>query len=186
MKTSALGTAHSSSASMHDCHQIIERNVLNLIGHNSVWINCPVEEVWPYIMSPNSWKHGLKLYHRAGNKNEAGEIFAALLSAEDDLPKLYVETVEVVPNSTRSIKIYCPEDWSLSGHSSWMLYEKDGGTLLEYHVYSEHGVVKSEWDQMNQHQKIEMQRQFSEENNRRFRDELAGLKSVIEHNYQQS
>lgn len=107
---------------------------IDFITHSAVMIEAEVEDVWPYILYPNSWKTGDKLVPVGGEQDALGERFKAMSDDGTGLVHFYVENVEVVPLKRRTVRLETV-DGDLVGYATWVLTPGNGITHVEYHVY---------------------------------------------------
>lgn len=70
------------------------------------------------------------------SEGELGEVVAESVG-EGQAPLFYGETVELVPNIRRTIKLYAPNRGPLIGFASWEIEARGDKTRVTYHVYSE-------------------------------------------------
>jgi hypothetical protein len=108
-----------------------------------------------------------------------GEVVAESLAAGQP-PLFLTETVELVPNVRRTIKLYAPEHGPLIGFASWDLEERDAKTRVTYHVYSETLMSPDESKTLSAAQLAAAAAASDSKNQQRFRAELKELKRLVE------
>lgn len=151
----------------------------NLVTHSEVTINRRAELVWPKVVDPNEWKQGLKIWHHAGPVGDVGEILAAGDPADRSKVAFLIENVEMVPHRRRTIKLYL-ENGKLLGYASWTLREGAGRTIVSYDVYSETLLEPAEAQSTTVEQLRAAEKAALATNQKRFDDELRGLKRLVE------
>src|SRR5712675_1651205 len=95
-----------------------------LYSHESILIDRPAAAIWPFILNTDKWKRALQHYRVSGTEGKIGEIVAESLAAGQP-PLFFSETVELVPNVRRTIKLYAPNHGRLIGFASWELEERN-------------------------------------------------------------
>jgi hypothetical protein len=155
-----------------------------LYSHESILIDRPAARVWPFILDTDQWKRALQHQRVSGAPGELGEVVAESI-AKGQAPLFYSETVELVPNVRRTIKLYAPNHGPLIGFASWELEERDDKTRVTYHVYSETLISPEELKSQTPAQKTAAQKTAAQKtsdsrNKARFRAELAELKQLVE------
>jgi hypothetical protein len=150
-----------------------------LYAHESVLIDAPARAIWPYIQNTDQWKHAL--HHRlvSGVAGERGEVVAESLAA-DQAPLFYIETVELVPNVRRTIKLVAANHGPLMGFASWELEETTAGTRVTYNVYSEALLSAKDLQSQSSAALAAAERASATQNQERFRAELQDLKRLVE------
>jgi hypothetical protein len=111
----------------------------DFITHTEVFIAASPAEIWPHLLDTNSWRSaGHRLISDSGVPGEIGERFKAVSDGggDGDSFHYYVVNVELAPGKRRTIRLVTP-DQRLIGYASWALSAVDGGTRVEYHVYSQ-------------------------------------------------
>jgi carbon monoxide dehydrogenase subunit G len=156
-----------------------ERANWGLYSHESILIDRPATKVWPFILHPDQWKRALQHQRVSGKPGAVGEIVAESLAAGQP-PLFYSETVELVPNVRRTIKLYAPNHGPLIGFASWEIEEEDAKTRVTYHVYSETLLSPEELNSQTPAQIAEAQKASDSSNKARFRTELTQLKRLVE------
>jgi len=155
-----------------------QRPSWGLYSHESILIDRPAADIWPFIVDTDQWKRALQHQRVSGTQGEIGEVVAHSI-AKDQAPLFYSETVELVPNVRRTIKLYAPNRGPLMGFASWELEESKGKTRVTYHVYSETLSAK-ESESQTPGQTAEAQKLSDSQNRARFRAELVQLKHLVE------
>jgi uncharacterized protein YndB with AHSA1/START domain len=150
-----------------------------LYSHESIVIDRPAADVWPLIVDTDQWKRALQHQRVNGAQGEIGEVVAESI-AKGQAPLFYCETVELVPNVRRTIKLYAPNRGPLIGFASWELEESKGKTRVTYHVYSETLISTEELEAQTPDQIAVAQKQTDSQNRARFRAELVQLKHLAE------
>jgi len=131
---------------------VYAQETFELFAHESVQLERSASDIWPLVIDPNSWKQGMKLSHVDGEKNQEGQVFAALTAMDDAAPQFYVKNVEVIANRRRTIIIMSPVDGATMGYSSWVLNESYAITKVSYHVYLSIPVPRDTLDAMSAEQ----------------------------------
>lgn len=156
-----------------------QRDNWGLYSHESILIDRPAERIWPFILDTDQWKRALQHQRVRGAQGELGEVVAESI-AKGQAPLFYSETVELVPNIRRTIKLYAPNHGPLIGFASWELEERDAKTRVTYQVYSETLISAEELKSQTPGQLAEAQKVSDSQNKVRFRTELAQLKRLVE------
>jgi hypothetical protein len=150
-----------------------------LYSHESIRIDRPAATIWPFILNTDQWKHALQHRRVSGIEGKTGEIVAESLVAGQE-PLFYGETVELVPNVRRTIKLYAPNHGPLIGFASWELEEIGARTHVTYHVYSETLMSPDELKSRSAAELAAAGEASESQNQRRFRTELNELKRLVE------
>jgi hypothetical protein len=150
-----------------------------LYSHASILIDRPAATIWPFILNTEQWKQTLHHRRVSGAAGEMGEIVAESLAA-GQAPLFYSETVELVPQVRRTIKLYAPDHGPLIGFASWELQERDARTRVTYHVYSETLMSADELKTQSVAQFSAAGKASDSSNQQRFRAELKELKRLVE------
>jgi hypothetical protein len=158
------------------------RPATNLVTHSLVTIARPAAVVWPYILDPNEWKQGAKLWHHSGPPGQEGEVFAAGDPAMKAKILFFVENVELVPAQRRTIKIYEPGG-TLAGFATWTVRSDGNKTLVGYDVYSETRIDAGQANRSNPAERQAAERRERQTNQQRFDRELVELKRLVEANH---
>jgi hypothetical protein len=150
-----------------------------LYSHESILIDRPAATIWPFILNTDKWKHALQPRRVSGVEGQTGEIVAQSLAAGQP-PLFYGETVELVPNVRRTIKLYAPNHGPLIGFASWELEEAGAKTRVTYHVYSETLISPDDLKNQSSTQLAAAGMTSESQNQQRFRAELRELKRLAE------
>jgi hypothetical protein len=159
--------------------QVPPRPNWGLYSHESILIDRPAAGIWPLILDTDQWKRELQHQHVSGAQGAIGEVVAHSV-AKGQAPLFYSETVELVPNIRRTIKLYAPNPGPLIGFASWELEERKGKTRVTYHVYSETLLSNDELESQTTGQIAAAQKLSDSQNRARFRTELVQLKRLAE------
>jgi hypothetical protein len=150
-----------------------------LYSHESILIDRPAATIWPFILNTDQWKHALQHRRVSGIEGQTGEIVAESLAAGQP-PLFYTETVELVPNVRRTIKLYAPNHGPLIGFASWELEQVNAKTRVTYHVYSETLMSPADLKTQSSAQLAAAGTASESQNQQRFRAELKELKRLAE------
>lgn len=177
--TRALAVAAGALVVLSDASRAQDaRAATDLVTHSEVVIERPAAAIWPHVVDPSAWKRGVALRLHAGRQGTVGAVHAAIDAARPDVALFYTEDVEVVPHRQRTIKLYQP-DGTLIGYATWWLREAGGRTTVGYDVYSEFRraapATRAAADSMRR-----ADREYVDTNQRRFDEELLGLKRLVE------
>jgi hypothetical protein len=156
-----------------------QRENWGLYSHESILIDRPAATIWPFIVDTDRWTRARQHQRVSGARGEIGEVVAESI-AKGQAPLFYDETVELVPNIRRTIKLYAPNHGPLIGFASWELEETKEKTRVTYHVYSETLISPNELESQTSEQIAGAQKDSDSQNGARFRAELALLKKMVE------
>ena len=156
-----------------------QRAAISLYSHESIVIDRPASAVWPFILNTDRWKRALQHRRVSGTANEIGEVVAESLAA-GAAPLFYSETMELVPNVRRTIKLYPANGGPLIGFASWELERDKASTRVTYHVYSESLLTPEDLQAQSPAQLAAAADSSKAQNQQRFRAELQELKRLVE------
>lgn len=150
----------------------------DLVTHNDIAIEASPAEIWPQIVEPGAWKTGARLYSISGEKGKVGERFKAVMPDDPQKVAFYVTNIELIPQQRRTIRIGLTED-GLMGFAIWELVPQGAATLVRYDVYWQSPVATGK-PNPTATEKTAAAQAWMGMNQRRFGEELATLKALLE------
>jgi hypothetical protein len=151
---------------------VVER--VDFVTHNAILIKASAAAIWPHILSLD-WKRGAKLVPTNQAPDLVGGTFDSV--EMDGVVDHRVENVEMAPGHIRTIRL-TEVDGALIGYASWRLTAQGRSTLVQYDVYCFPKAVDT--PDLPPAEIATAKRRYLEDNLKRFDEELALLKAMVE------
>lgn len=152
---------------------------IDFLTHNVVRIAATDRYVWPYVLDPNSWKAGAKMFSIDGERGSIGERFRA--SMVETSETLYMmETVELITHKRWTVRLD-DLDGALIGYATWELTQENGGTLLQYHTFCQLRLMQG--SAVTQRLSGISSKDIVQDGSRRVDEEFQRLKGAVETAY---
>ena len=149
--------------------------MIDLVTHNSISIAAAPASIWPWILSGEGWKNGVKLVLIEGAADQPGALFGAHLPEAPDNILYHAVNVEIIPELRRTIRMSALNG-TLIGFAGWRLSSAGVGATVEYDVYLQtEGPAPSSAEECRL-----LQQSLVVEYHNRFADELERLRSLVE------
>jgi len=151
----------------------------DLITHNEVIINASPATIWPYLIDKRElWKAGPRTALVSGDKEQRGARFNAYMPDNPDQTVFQLELVDVARERRYTSRLTMP-DGTLIGFATWWLIPQGKATLVRYDVYS-YVTLATESDKPSAEEAATLQTSYREMNHKRFDEEFAKLKQLVE------
>jgi hypothetical protein len=108
---------------------------IDFLTHSKIRIAADPSTIWPHIIDLDAWRRGQVLVPIGGEKGRLGERFSASSPDVLDVALFYVENVELIPETRRTIRLE-GLDGSFMGFATWELTPLGGQTVVAYDVYT--------------------------------------------------